>query len=722
MASDQLPYMGPSRDALCKDCEEEIERLVDFFNEEPTLQIVPKYGVYSAGNLIQRKKVAAYMEDSNRPYSVLANEIVEKLGSEGDQASLASIRALVLEIGLRVCFGISNTDADPLEDNNAASLRRWEVREWKLIPPVFREEVSERRRRRRRIMERVASLNSAVELLRAPNQVDDSEVAVLKAREILGRSDDEATLRAARHEWQMKKSSAPSVQQPEVALTASDSTNAAQESSKKRRRSDPEERLRLKQEKLLKKQRIEEEKDQKRREKEEAEKADKELRRKGRDEVEKKKLEKDVEREQRRKEKEEIERKKLEKEAEREHKRKEKEEAERKRQMSLKKQASFMDRFLHASKKEQKEQASQESSDSSAKCPSLVSEAEGKAHTSTVQDPKLNDIVSRMDMIFQNNEDFDLDDLKHQHISSWQKVRRLMSSVRHPGWGTRRKPKASVVRELRLQGANNSPDVSLKKTSAAEGAATSSPTHSSPQKPRSQSEPDALEDVDWKESFPESWPSTPSSEAKKLNSDRYLQLRTKRKKLLQFDKSHRPPYYGTYSRKSDLIKARNPFKQDPMLDYEVDSDEEWEEEEPGESLSDFENEKDDDEERIENDEDEDSSDEFMVPDGYLSEGEGVHMEGGRGDTGGSGASDHCPPAGQCGPENPPNVVSREHLRKILDRATEHALRTNRPLIINNLGWDSEEKPFNVNPPTRTESLILEALRIRVLTSTTIGVS
>lgn len=721
MASDQLPDMGPSRDALAKECEEEIERLVDFFNEEPTLQLIPKYGVYNAGNLIQRKKVAAYMEDSNRPYSVLANEIVEKLGSEGDQASLASIRALVLEIGLRVCFGISNKDADPLEDNNAASLRRWEVREWKLIAPVYREEVSERRRRRRRIMERVAGLNSAVELLRAPNQVDDSEVAVLKAREILRRSDDEATLRAARHEWQLRKCSAPSAQLPE-SLTASESTNAAQESGKKRRRSDPEERQRLKQEKLLKKQRIEEEKEQKRREKEGAEKADKELRRKEREDLEKKKLEKDVDREQRRKEKEEIERKKLEKEAEKELKRKEKEEAEKKRQMSLKKQASFMDRFLQARKKEQKEQASQESSDSSVKCPSLVSESEGKSHISSVQDTEVNDIVTRMDMIFQNNEDFDLDNLKHQHISSWQKARRLMSSVRHPGWGSRRKPKASVVRELRLQGANSSPDVTMKKTDGAEGAATSSPTHSSPQKPRAQSEPDALEDVDWKESLPESGPSTPSSEAKKLISDRYLQLRTKRKKLLQFDKSHRPPYYGTYSRKSNLIKARNPFKQDPMLDYEVDSDEEWEEEEPGESLSDFENEKDEDEERVENDEDEDSSDEFMVPDGYLSEGEGVHMEGGRADTGGSGASDHCPSAGQCGPENPPSVVSREHLRKILDKATEHALRTNRPLIINNLGWDSEEKPLHVTPPTRTESLILEALRIRVLSSTTIGVS
>ncbi|TSK53654.1 Chromatin assembly factor 1 subunit A [Bagarius yarrelli] len=59
-----------------------------------------------------------------------------------------------------------------------------------------------------------------------------------------------------------------------------------------------------------------------------------------------------------------------------------------------------------------------------------------------------------------------------------------------------------------------------------------------------------------------------------------------RMKLLQFHENYRPAYWGTWRKKSTHISPRCPFKQDKdLLDYEVDSDEEWEEEEPGESLS-----------------------------------------------------------------------------------------------------------------------------------------
>ncbi|XP_009069065.1 PREDICTED: chromatin assembly factor 1 subunit A, partial [Acanthisitta chloris] len=94
-----------------------------------------------------------------------------------------------------------------------------------------------------------------------------------------------------------------------------------------------------------------------------------------------------------------------------------------------------------------------------------------------------------------------------------------------------------------------------------------------------------------------------------------------RMKLLQFSENHRPAYWGTWNKKTTLIRARNPWSKDTkLLDYEVDSDEEWEEEEPGESLS--HSEEDDEEEG----EDEDDDDGFFVPHGYLSEDEGVTEE------------------------------------------------------------------------------------------------
>ncbi|NXD45427.1 CAF1A factor, partial [Copsychus sechellarum] len=94
-----------------------------------------------------------------------------------------------------------------------------------------------------------------------------------------------------------------------------------------------------------------------------------------------------------------------------------------------------------------------------------------------------------------------------------------------------------------------------------------------------------------------------------------------RMKLLQFSENHRPAYWGTWNKRTPLIRGRNPWSKDPnLLDYEVDSDEEWEEEEPGESLS--HSEEDDEEEG----EDEDEDDGFFVPHGYLSEDEGVTEE------------------------------------------------------------------------------------------------
>ncbi|NXL95533.1 CAF1A factor, partial [Alectura lathami] len=94
-----------------------------------------------------------------------------------------------------------------------------------------------------------------------------------------------------------------------------------------------------------------------------------------------------------------------------------------------------------------------------------------------------------------------------------------------------------------------------------------------------------------------------------------------RMKLLQFCENHRPAYWGTWNKKTTTVRPRSPWSKDSkLLDYEVDSDEEWEEEEPGESLSHSEG---DDEEEGE---DEDDDDGFFVPHGYLSEDEGVTEE------------------------------------------------------------------------------------------------
>ncbi len=55
-------------------------------------------------------------------------------------------------------------------------------------------------------------------------------------------------------------------------------------------------------------------------------------------------------------------------------------------------------------------------------------------------------------------------------------------------------------------------------------------------------------------------------------------------KFLQFHENYRPAYYGTWRQRSKAINPRNYLQKDEdLLDYEIDSDDEWEE--PGESLS-----------------------------------------------------------------------------------------------------------------------------------------
>jgi len=93
-----------------------------------------------------------------------------------------------------------------------------------------------------------------------------------------------------------------------------------------------------------------------------------------------------------------------------------------------------------------------------------------------------------------------------------------------------------------------------------------------------------------------------------------------RTKLLQFHENHRPPYYGTWRRKSAMICARNPWKLDKeLLDYEFDSEEEWEEPVEGEDIVNSEG-----EEETAADDDDDDNDGFFVPHGYLSNDEGIN--------------------------------------------------------------------------------------------------
>lgn len=55
-------------------------------------------------------------------------------------------------------------------------------------------------------------------------------------------------------------------------------------------------------------------------------------------------------------------------------------------------------------------------------------------------------------------------------------------------------------------------------------------------------------------------------------------------KTLSFDQQTRPPYVGTFTKRSVFVGPRTPFAQDPLFDYSYDSSDDWQEDEGGEDV------------------------------------------------------------------------------------------------------------------------------------------
>ncbi|GAV79235.1 CAF1A domain-containing protein, partial [Cephalotus follicularis] len=363
-------------------------------------------------------------------------------------------------------------------------------------------------------------------------------------------------------------------------------------------------------------------------------------------EKEQKLLQEEAEKDERRREKEESEtRKQLRKqheEAEKDQRRREKEEAELKKKLGIQKQASLMERFLKRCK---------------ANLPCHQDQSLSKATTSDSSSIKIeklhHPVTQSMDCALSLNDNFNFDDLRKSHISYWRRLGHSVHSNSNGHWGIRWKPKTALFRELKLttnRGLTLDDELSVEKLENRLVEQTSDDRY-------------CLSNVD-----------SSLHEAKKCNW---------RKQLLQFDKSHRPAFYGIWPKKSNVVGPRHPLRKDPYLDYDVDSDEEWEEEDPGESLSDCDKEEDESLEEgcLKADDEDENEDGFFVPDGYLSENEGV--QGDRMET-------DLPNEETKSTLSLKQEIESEELctllrqQKYLHSLTEHALRKNQPLIVLNL--------------------------------------
>uniref|UniRef100_A0ACD5ZUQ7 Uncharacterized protein n=1 Tax=Avena sativa TaxID=4498 RepID=A0ACD5ZUQ7_AVESA len=436
---------------------------------------------------------------------------------------------------------------------------------------------------------------------------------------------------------------------------------------KEAKRQEKEEQHKMKQQKKMQEEALRE---QKRCEKEDAEAKKRQ-----------KRQEEEALKEQKRREKEEAEIRKQQKrqqeEAEKEQKRLEKEAAQLKKQQALQKQASLMQRFFKSKDSENYDKSGESNTGA---CP--VDQCTTKEMISAA--------TSIIDSSFSLKERWTLEYLRRLQITGWQKLSIYNRSCR---WGIRRKPKKEAFKALKLQKTSDDMLDEILSTSNEDTC------HNSSQ----ENESDKLgDDVDMLQAS--------EMQCHVTNNNNSLTSRLIKRKLLQFAKSNRPAYYGTWRKKSTVVGPKCPLKMDPDLDYEIDSDDEWEEEDPGESLSDCEKDAD---EVVEEDSkitDEEEEDSFVVPDGYLSDNEGIQIESLLDDKDDEASS--LPPS-QCPEIEEFRTLLRQ--QKVLHNLTEQALRKSQPLVISNLAHEKAEllTAQDLMGTSKVEQLCLQVLSMRI---------
>ncbi|KAK6144953.1 hypothetical protein DH2020_021773 [Rehmannia glutinosa] len=606
----------------------EINSLVKFCkdlgseNRGALLENVEKLGISPASlNAV----IACLMEESDLPLSKLVDEIFEKvkgITGNGDGVSKANVKSIVILNGQRLCYGVINADADVLEDEAECALWCWETRDLKLLPKLTRASLKVRRTCRKKIQERIMALLAMINALEKLENHPNCMQELMKASEKLIKVLNEADIRLLMDNMTHKSGAemAEKEAKREEKLLIKQMEKNKREMEKERKKMDRElQKEKLQSEKELKRLHDEAEKEERRREKEEND------------------MQKQLKRQQ--------------EEAEKDQRRKEKEEAELRKRLALQKQASIMERFL----KRNKTNLSSQNDSSTNK--------ETSGSCSNMHERMSESVTLAMDSILAQNGAIVVEDIWSSHLNAWRGIGRSIHSNRKMHWGIRQKPKTELVKELKLttnKELNCDEDLNAEKV-----------------------------EVGWVDSNVDRTLSHMNTDSSPLPCGG---KRIRVKKLLQFDKSHRPAFLVFGPRKgyplncqaaSQVVRGRHPFVRDPDIDYEIDSDDEWEEDEPGESLSDCD--KDDEDESMEghlkDDDEDESEDGFFVPDGYLSENEGVNNDEMESD-------DLVEKVRNC--HNPEQQVQSEEFctllrqQKYLNNLTEHALKKNQPLIILNL--------------------------------------
>ncbi|BDA41437.1 probable chromatin assembly factor 1 subunit FSM at N-terminal half [Coccomyxa sp. Obi] len=612
---------------------EEIRVLESHVTQSPSMIPLKKEGLEGALN---RGQVASYLVGSSLPLSEVTAELWE-LGKGSPDLTEAAVRNMVIDLAARRSFGAKDAGSDKvdaLEDKTGKFLWQWELREQKSLPKAHRAAAGQHKKHMQKIAARLTALAAACKALEAAGSGKGAEGKIQKALAKLEKVENPilsptaaacsvpASLQVppAVEAAQGNDPAGPSQDGPSATAAAVPAAetigDASQEGTPAADAHTPaaagkEATDEEKRKRSEEKAKLNADKERARLEREKAAEEKERARIEAAQEKERQRLEKEV---QKREKEAEKERQRAAKEAEKEKQRAEKEAAKTgfHSQTALSKSRNLMNKFFKTPAKSAGE-AGGAGSSQLPKTPLSAQPLRHPFHDLFTPAPER----ARLPIPRDISEEFD----EAMAAAKQRPMEELVEGMQQILRSWKSKPRHRPIRGL-----------------------------------------------------PPSWARMRTPEEHLAEFGRLDKAKLWRRKFLWFTDSKRPAYYGSWSRASLTVKGRRPLAKDAELDYEVMSDEEWEEEPEGENLSD------DDMEEEDTDMEDSCGDGFVVPNGYISEDEGVGSVQQDLDELCAELEDDAMGADMAAGGE---AVQRDRLR-LLNAALDRATRANRPIIISRL--------------------------------------
>ncbi|KAJ6317893.1 hypothetical protein OIU76_013441 [Salix suchowensis] len=187
---------GEQKEVQIEELKKEMEGLFGYYKETMNQKMGFGFGVDLGGSecINVNGMVGLLMEESDMPFSKLAEEIYGKLVKKSGNLSVAAVKSAVLFVGQRITYGVPNVDADVLEDETQTCLWCWETRDLKLMPKSVRAALKIRRMCRAKIHERITAVFAMITALQK-SETENYKSDLIKSSGKLGKVLREADIR-----------------------------------------------------------------------------------------------------------------------------------------------------------------------------------------------------------------------------------------------------------------------------------------------------------------------------------------------------------------------------------------------------------------------------------------------------------------------------------------------------------------------------------------------